>query len=309
MMKNYSVLIFITGIILILPAMGINTYYLSILVTSFIFVIFILSWDVIGGICGQLTLGQALFFGTGTYTFAALCTILDMPAPAAFAATLFISLLLALGTGVFAIKLRGAFFALFTLALCEMAHEFSLNFPFRSSIDFFVGGEGGIPLFRGQGTLDRISLLKEYYLILLFVILLITALLGLLQKTWGLELKSIAGNEMLAKSCGIRTERLKLMAYCAAALIATTGGILYVIHTGRATPSDFSIELSFQAATLAAVGGRGKITGPALSAFGITAIFSMLHISPVIRMTVYALVLPAMLLGSSFTLFPQRKRL
>lgn len=81
-----------------------------------------------------------------------------------------------------------------------------------------------------------------------------------------------------------------------------------MVHTGRATPSDFSIELSFQAATLAAVGGRGKITGPALSALGITALFSILQISPVIRMTVYALVLPAMLLSPFLGIFPQKKR-
>lgn len=306
--KNRSLLLIIAACVLTLPATGINTYYLSVLTTSLIFVLFTLSWDIIGGVCGQLTLGQALFFGSGTYSFAVLCTVYGIHPAAAVLATLTISLLLALSTGIFAMKLRGAFFALFTLCLCEIAHELSLNTPFGTSQQFFIGGEGGIPLFGGQGALDRAFLLKEYYLCFLFVILLVTLMVRLLSGTKGLALRAIAGNEMLAKACGVKTERLKLMAYCASAMIASAGGILYVIQTGRATPGDFSVELSFQVATLAAVGGRGNITGPAVSALAITAVFSLLNIPPVIRMTMFALVLPVMLLSPSLKLLQRGSR-
>lgn len=266
-------------------------------------VIFTLSWDLIGGICGQISLGQAFFFGTGTYAFPILSTLLGISLPLSFLLTLVISSGLALMTGILGSKLKGAFFALFTLAMVEVAHELTMNIHFSGGRSSFMGGEGGIPFLSGAGVLERSSLLKEYYLCFILASALLLLLLAFSSSDRGLIVKSIAGDELYARACGIRTTRIKIAVYMASALIATVAGILYVVHTGRATPHDFSIELSFQAATLAAVGGRGKVVGPAAAALFITTLFSALEVSPLLKMSLYALVLPAILLNIPSRIF------
>ena len=306
-MKNYNLLIFITGIFLLLPAAGINTYYLSLFSTSFIIVLFTLSWDLLGGICGQLSLGQALFFGIGSYSFTILSTYIHLPVLIALAATLLISFIVALLTGFFATRLSGAFFAIFTLALAEIAHELSLNIVFPSPEGISIGGEGGIPLLQGTGVLDPASVIREYYIYLVLVIVSACLLRTLLSTPTGMKMKSIAANEILSLSCGVRTSRIKLIAYSLSALIASICGIMLVIHTGRATHFDFSIELSFQGATLAALGGRGKIIGPGVAAFFVTAGFALLEVPPPLKITLYALLLPLVLLKHPLKLLAHSK--
>jgi len=300
-MKTDNLLICIVGVLLILPATGLNPYYLAILITGLIIVLFTLSWDLIGGICGQISLGHALFFGVGSYGFALMSTLL--PLPLTLFLTLILSCAIALFTGIFAIRLRGGFFALFTLALAETAHEVSMNLPISLGTNFSMGGEGGIPFLSGAGILDKSALTREYYIYFFLVIAAVYGMRRFLATPWGLKTKSVSANELLSASCGVRTERIKLGAYVVSALLAALCGILLVIHTGRATPHDFSLELSFQAATLAAVGGRGRVTGPAVAAFSITTLFSLLEIAPPIRMALYAIVLPFIFLKIPRTLF------
>ncbi|MBE0569208.1 MAG: hypothetical protein IH576_01060, partial [Deltaproteobacteria bacterium] len=65
----------------------------------------------------------------------------------------------------------------------------------------------------------------------------------------------------------------------------------YAVHVGRATAIDFSLELSFQAATFAAVGGRGSILGPIFAALGLHVLFQGLDVPPGTRILFYALAL------------------
>ncbi len=302
-MKTHNLLICIIGVFLILPATGLNPYYLSILTTNFILVLFTLSWDLLGGVCGQISLGHALFFGTGSYVFALLSTAFPLPIPLTLCMALILSLALALFSGIFAIRLKGGFFALFTLALAEAAHEVSMNFPISWGKNLSMGGGGGIPFLSGAGILEKSALTWEYYITFFLVLSTIYGLKLFLATSWGLKMKSVSANELLSASCGVRTERIKLGAYAISALIAALCGILSVIHMGRATPHDFSLELSFQAATLAAVGGRGSVTGPAIAAFSLTTLFSLLEISSPVRMALYAIILPFMFLRIPRTLF------
>ena len=65
----------------------------------------------------------------------------------------------------------------------------------------------------------------------------------------------------------------------------------FAAHVGRATAADFSLELSFQAATFAAIGGRGTIVGPVLAALLLHALFQGAGIAPAARVLLYALAL------------------
>ncbi len=292
-MRGKNLLIFALGIAVILPMTGLNTYFLSLLVTALITALYTLSWDLIGGAAGQISLGQALFFGVGTYGFAIFSHRFGvLPA---FFTTLLLSIALGALAGTAAVRLRGALFALFTLCLAEILHEISLNVPIPWK-GLVAGGEGGIPFLNGSGVLERNGISLEYYLYLGLTVVAVTALLRFLSRPEGLTLKAIAENELLARASGINVEKFKLAAFIVSGTMATLAGMLFVIHTGRATPADFSLELSFQAATLSAIGGRGSVTGPAMAAFLLTFAFSALEIPPQVKLSVYSLLLPIILL-------------
>ncbi|RMG60201.1 MAG: branched-chain amino acid ABC transporter permease [Deltaproteobacteria bacterium] len=292
-MRGKSLIPFILGLALLLPLLGPGPYHLSLLNSALVITLLTLSWDLLGGVAGQVSLGQALFLGLGAYGFSLLSTYLP-PAGAALA-TAVVGTAFAAFFGLFASRLEGIFFALFTLCSAEVFHEATMNIPFiLKGVE--VGGEGGVPCLGGAGILSLRGLVVEYYSLLLFTASVGWFLLRTLRHPVGLKLRGIAENELLARATGLPVERLKFGAFVASGVLGVVAGIFSALHSGRATPSDFSLELSFQAATLSALGGRGTVTGPALTAVAVSYLFGALDVPPQVRLSLYAILLPAILL-------------
>ena len=136
------------GRLLLLPLACRDPFLLDVLTTGFLLAAFAGSWDIVGGVAGQVSLCHALFFGIATYACATLTTLLHWPdgprrAPRP-------SLLAGLGgiaVGALAAPLRGPFVAVLTLALGEAAHELVLGNVFLAGPEGYAwGGEGGIPV-------------------------------------------------------------------------------------------------------------------------------------------------------------------
>jgi branched-chain amino acid transport system permease protein len=274
------------GILLILPLAGLDPFLLDVLTTGFILAAFTGSWDIVGGVAGQVSLGHALFFGTATYACALLTSLLQWPLPAAAAAALVLATAAGAAVGLLAAPLRGAFVALLTLALGEIAHEVSLGQTvFSPRGGYSWGGEGGIPV---ALPWRDVSPWVSYYAALAFLVLASYAMVRLARSHQGLVWKALAGNELTARASGVDVVRHKRRAYVASAFLAGAAGILFAAHVQRATAADFSIELSFQAATFAAIGGRGTVVGPVFAALIFHVLFQGLAIPPSTRVLLYA---------------------
>lgn len=277
------------GLLLLFPLSSPNAFFLDVLTTGFLLAAFSASWDVVGGVAGQITLGHALPFGAATYACALLTSLAGWPLPLAVAAAILLATAVGAGAGALSAPLSGTFVALLTLALGEIAHEAAVGNSFFSGPGGYAwGGEGGIPvLLPWRDALPFAS----YYGALCFLCLASFAMLRFSRSGTGLILRAVAGSPITAQASGVPIARFKRLAFAVGSAFAGAAGAGFAIHVGRATAADLSLELSFQAATFAAVGGRGTIVGPVVAALVLHVLFQGLSLSPSARVLLYALTL------------------
>jgi branched-chain amino acid transport system permease protein len=277
------------GILLLLPLAGLDRFLLDVLVSGFLLAAYVGSWDIVGGVAGQIGLGHALFFGTATYSCALLTSLAGWPFVAAAPAALLLSTAVAAVVGTFSGRLKGPFIALLTLALGELAHEVMLGQTFFSPRGAYSwGGEGGIPV---ALPWESPSPWASYYGALLFLFVSTWGMTRIARSKEGLLWTAISGSELTARASGVDVARHKRRAFLVAGLLAGAAGVGFAAHVGRATAADFSLELSFQAATFAAIGGRGTIVGPVVAALLLHTLFQGAGIAPAARVLLYALAL------------------
>lgn len=284
--KTTGALAALAGLFLALPLLGLDPFYLDVLTVGFLLAVFAGSWDLVGGVAGQISLGHALFFGTATYSCALLTSLAGWPFAAAAAAAPVLAAAAGWCVGALAAPLRGPFVALLTLALGELAHETALGQTiFSPRGGYSWGGEGGIPV---ELPWTTPSPWAAYYAALLFLFAATALMLRLARSRQGLLWTAIAGSELSAQASGVDVVRHKRRAFIAGAVFAGAAGVGFAAQVGRATAADFSIELSFQAATCAAIGGRGSVAGAVLAALALHVLFQGADLAPAARVLLYA---------------------
>lgn len=287
--KIPGVLVAGAGILLLLPLAGLDAFLLYLLTIGFLLAVYAGSWDIVGGVAGQISLGHALFFGTATYACALLTSLLGWPFPLAAGAALLLSTAAGAAMGALSAPLKGPFVALLTLALGEAAHEFFLGQTFFSPRGGYSwGGEGGIPVLLRD---SQVSPWTAYYAALAFLVLCTWIMMRVARSETGLIWKALSGSELSARASGVDIQKYKRRAFMVSAALAGAAGVGFAACVGRATADDFSLELSFQAATFAAIGGRGTIVGPILAALLFHPLLQGTGIPPAGRVLLYALAL------------------
>lgn len=287
--KIPGVLVAGAGILLLLPLAGLDPFLLNVLIIGFLIAVFAGSWDIVGGVAGQISLGHAVFFGTATYACALLTSLAGWPFPLAAIAAILLSTAAGALVGTLSAPLKGPFVALITLAIGEAAHEFFLGQTFFSPRGGYSwGGEGGIPVLLG-GT--SVSPWTAYYAALAFLVVCTWIMLRIARSETGLIWKALSGSELSARASGVDIQRHKRLAFVVSAALAGAAGVGFAACVRRATADDFSLELSFQAATFAAVGGRGTVVGPVLAALLFHPLLQGTGIAPAGRVLLYSLIL------------------
>ena len=277
------------GLLLLLPLAGLDPFLLDVLTSGFLLASYVGSWDIVGGVAGQISLGHALFFGTATYSCALFTSLAGWPFAAAGIAALLLSTGAAAVVGTMSARLKGPFIALLTLALGELAHEVMIGQTFFSPRGAFSwGGEGGVPVALPWGAPSPWA---AYYGALLFLFVSAWGMRKIALSREGLIWTAISGSELTARASGVDVVRHKRRAFVAAGLFAGAAGVGFAAYVGRATTADLSLELSFQAATFAAIGGRGTIVGPVLAALILHTLLQGAGVPAAARVLLYALAL------------------
>jgi len=277
------------GLLLLFPLSSPDAFFLDVFTTGFLLAAFAASWDVVGGVSGQVTLGHALPFGAAAYACALLTSIAGWPLPLAAAVAILLAAAVGAGVGTLSAPLAGPFVALLTLALGEIAHEVAVGHAFFSGPGGYAwGGEGGIPVALPWRDAPPFP---SYYAALAFLCLVSFGMLRFSRSGAGLILRAVAGSPITAQASGVPIARFKRLAFTVGSAFAGAAGAGFALHVGRATANDLSLELSFQAATFAAVGGRGTIVGPVVAALVLHVLFQGLSLPPPARVLLYALTL------------------
>jgi branched-chain amino acid transport system permease protein len=244
---------------LCVPLLGIYPVFLMKLLC---FAMFACAFNLLLGFGGMLSFGHAAFFGSSAYTTAWLAATRGWgPAPA-IVAGMAVSALLGLIIGAIAIRRRGIYFAMITLALAQLIYFVCLEAP-------FTGGENGLQdVPRGSlfGVLPLSSDVVMYYLVLAIFFAVFVFIRRVVHSPFGQVLKAIHENEPRAVSLGYDVNRYKLLVFVLSATLAGLAGSLKALVLGFATLSDVLQANSGEVILMTLLGGTGTFFGPVVGA-------------------------------------------
>lgn len=243
------------------------------------------------GYTGQLSLGHALFFGVGGYSAGLLNLNYGLPPQATIPLGALIAVVAGLIVGIPALRLRGPYLAIVTLAFPMILLGVIL-----STYDFsggYIGLPGLTPL-----TESRVS---AYYMSLLLMAVCVAIMWKLtdiksrIVRT-GLVFRAIREDEITARISGINTIRYKLLAFAISGFFGGLAGAFYVHYTKVVGPSSLDLLLSFQAIIWTIFGGLGTIHGAITGVFFLYPLSEFLRIIPEARLLIYFFLLIIVLL-------------
>lgn len=240
-------------------------YTIRVFTLIFLFAAMAQSWNIVGGLANQMSLGHAAFFGIGAYTSTllligvGLSPWLGMAGGALLGGTA--AALLSLPT----MRLSGHYFALATLAFGEVMRVLA------NSWASLTGGPGGISVPFGQDSwwmLNFRSTRPHYYLALAALTAVTAVFLAIQRSAFGYRLRAIRANIDAAEVVGVDSARTKILAATISGALIAALGTLYAQFTFFFDPDTvFGIApVSIRVALIAILGGVGVAIGPIVGA-------------------------------------------
>jgi len=251
-----------------LPLVLRSPTYLHILILLYLYAYLTTSWNLVGGFAGVLPLGHAAFIGIGAYT----STILSLQYGVSPWLGMIVGGILATIAGVLiglpTFKMRGAYFALATIAFGEGIRVMVENIDYLGP--FKLNGPRGFQIPpKNIGLVNYMFTGKEpYYYIILVMLIGALALTYLISRSkLGYYLNAGGEEPEAAMALGVNVARAKLIAMAMSSFLTALAGTFYAQFTLYIHPkSVISLDLSFEIAFIALIGGRGSIAGPLLGA-------------------------------------------
>lgn len=268
-MKNssYIGLLIIAGVLVILPFVLPNSYYLDLAIRMAINAIIVLGLNLLIGFAGQISLGHAGFVGLGAFASAVLPSHFGWPTLTAMVAG-------ALGTGLLAalvarpiFKLKGHYLAMATLGLGII-----INIVLRNESEY-TGGPDGMPVMPLEVLGVEISGdLHWYWVVALLLCISLWASLNLIDSPFGRALRALHGSEVAARVAGVNVERYKVAVFVMSAVFASLMGSVTAHHIGFITPNIADFPHSIELLTMVVVGGVASVYGSVVGAVLLTAL-------------------------------------
>lgn len=268
------------GLIFLLVQTGtLSRHFQSLLVPVGINVILAVSLNLTVGFLGELTLGHAGFMSVGAYAGCLFTLNSTLPVAIKFPLGMLIGGLCAAVFGVIigvpALRLKGDYLAIVTLAFGEIIRSVVTNLP-------FTGGAGG---------LKKIERASNFTIVFIVAIIAIVVISNLVKSRHGRAICAIRDNVIAAESVGINVVYYKLMAFTVAAFFAGVAGVLYGHNLGILKPDTFDFNKSIEILVFVVLGGMGSIRGSIISAVVVTVLPEVLRGMEDYRMLAYAVVL------------------
>jgi branched-chain amino acid transport system permease protein len=213
------------------------------------------------GTTGQISLGHAGFIAAGAFTAAALVTHLEAPFAVTLAAAALVGAVLGVLVGVPALRLKGLYLAVSTLA-AHFVITVGLA-QYQAEISYGSGFSLTTPSLAG---LEINSERRWYYLLLPTVLLVLLVNLNLLRSAFGRAWMAIHHKDVAAEALGINVPVYKLLAFGASTSLTCFAGALSAWHTGFVSAEAFDFHLLIQYLAMVIIGGLGSVLGTILGA-------------------------------------------
>ncbi len=254
--------IFTVIVLAVLPSL-LSTYYLGLVIEILIFALFAMSLDLLIGYTGMASLGHAAYFGLAAYAVGLLALKLGWSVWLALPAALILVGFVAALFGLLALRTRGSYFLMITLALSQVV--WGIAFGWRS----LTGGDDGLPNVPRPELTSHWSLIGDrpfYFFVLFFVVLGTLLLTYIVSSPFGFALRGIRESETRMQALGYNVWRYKFAAFVLAALFAGLPGALYAYYNRFVSPDYLQVFRSAEVLLMVILGGAGTLIGPAIGA-------------------------------------------
>lgn len=244
---------------------GVTDVYLqNVLILTLLYAAVSQSWNILGGYCGQISLGHALYFGIGAYSASVLYVNYEVVPWIGMLVGGALSAALAVALGFMTFRLKGHYFAIATLVIAEIGLLLVHNWD-------FVGGALGIQWPFGDDSWLTLQFARNkvpyfyFALGLLVVTWLVTYFIE--NSRWGYWWRAVKDEAEAAESLGVEVFRSKIAAAAVSAFFTAVGGAFYAAYVAYIDPdSVMSFRFSLLFALPAVLGGIGTLWGAALGA-------------------------------------------
>lgn len=253
-------------LLLLLPAL-LPELKIHLVIEIFIFALFAISFNLLYGYTGLLDFGHAALFGVGAYTTALLITHLPSMH---LLLILIIAALSGIVTGAvvgfFCVRLKGAYFALLTLAFQMFLYAVALKW--RS----LTNGDDGMGISRPElwlpmmGNVSLMNIHNLYYLTLVIVALGIFTCYFFLKTPFGNSVLCMRENDIRASFLGYNVFLTKLAVFSVSGLWAGLAGGLFVLFQEFVATNCIDMNMSMSVVLMTVMGGTGQFLGPVLGA-------------------------------------------
>lgn len=251
------------------PLAGLPLFYESFLYLVFHWIVLATSWNILSGYSGYFSFGHGAFFGAGMYTTAVLASRFDVPFLWTLTAAGGVAVLMgaALGAVVFRVReIRGALFALVTLAFTFVVGTIVLNTPIDGGPGIYLSGVP-VPAIGPSGASSF------YYMGLALALVTILVAFGIFHSKFGAGLFAIHDDEDVAEVMGVPTFRFKIAAFAASCGLAGVAGGIHALFVSYVTAGEtFSIIVPLTVVLMSVLGGTRFWAGPAVGAAVITSL-------------------------------------
>ncbi len=257
------------------------------------YVVLATAWNILGGYCGYVNFGSAAFFALGAYATVVMHKFYPLPIPLLIALGGVVSGIVGLGTGYLTLRLRGAFFAIATLALAVVLQTLIVNWD-------YVGGGRGAYIVRPENI--QIAGLAIPYIEYLFAMMLALSVIALTsartieRSRLGFGFAAIRDDEVAAEASGVETLRLKLIATTVSGALMGMAGAPFPYYIGYIQPaSAFGLEYAVNSIAMPMIGGTTSWSGPLVGAILLGSVqqYATVTISSAVNLLIVGLMLVA----------------
>ena len=225
------------------------------------------AWNILGGYCGYVNFGTAAFFAMGAYSTVAIYKFVTdhdlyrMPMPVLLLIGGAVSAVVGFGMGYLTLRLRGAFFAIATLALAVVLQTLVVNWD-------YVGGSRGAYIIRPEAFPLIGSYIRYLFLIMLLLAIVALTVARLIERSrLGYGFATIRDDELAAETSGVPTLRLKLIATTISGALMGMAGAPYPYYIGYLQPdSTFGLDYAVNSIAMPLIGGTTSWVGPLIGA-------------------------------------------
>lgn len=235
-------------------------------VNILIFGLYAVGFNLLFGYTGLLSFGHAAFLGSGSYGAGIAIVHLGWPWWLAIPSGVVLASAIGLVIGWLAIRSRGIYFSMVTLALAQCVY-----FAFYKA-EKLTGGEDGLRGVKVEAMnvlgwkLDFVSPTTKYYVLLVFVAIALWFVSRLLASPFGAVIESVRENERRAAACGYDVAATKLLAFVVSAAICGLAGALRALHLSIVPIDALHYLTSGQVVMMSLLGGMGTFFGPFVGA-------------------------------------------